>query len=151
MNVSSATPARNGAPAWEYYPRATDIGVRGRGETREKAFEQAALAMMATIADPDSIRALEGPVFISYKAPNDHFFLADWLNALLLEMNDRNMLFRRFDVSIKNGRLAGQAWGERIDSLRHRPRLEIKGAAYDTPDVWQETDGTWVAECAIYM
>ena len=38
--------------AWEHFPHGADIGVRGIGATRSEAFEQAARALTAVIADP---------------------------------------------------------------------------------------------------
>ena len=43
---------------WEHFHHESDIGIRGFGSTREKAFEQAALALTAVITEeeisPDS-------------------------------------------------------------------------------------------------
>ena len=37
---------------WEHFPHGADIGVRGIAPTKAGAFEQAALAMTAIVADP---------------------------------------------------------------------------------------------------
>ena len=37
---------------WEHFPHEADIGVRGVGNTRERAFEQAALGLTAVVVDP---------------------------------------------------------------------------------------------------
>ena len=42
---------------WEHYEHGADIGVRGFGATKAEAFEQAALAMTAVVADPAAIDA----------------------------------------------------------------------------------------------
>ena len=39
---------------WEHFDHGADIGVRGFGPTEAAAFEQAALALTAVVADPDS-------------------------------------------------------------------------------------------------
>ena len=36
---------------WEHFPHEADMGVRGFGSTKAEAFEQAALAMTAVVAD----------------------------------------------------------------------------------------------------
>ena len=44
-----------GVSHWELFPHEADMGVRGFGPTQERAFEQAALALTAVIADPSHI------------------------------------------------------------------------------------------------
>lgn len=125
-----------------------DIGVRGIGATREQAFEQAALAMTAVITDPGGVAAHE-PVDIECEAPDEELLLAEWLNALVYEMSTRKMLFSRFVVRFGGTRLAGEAWGERVDPNRHHPAVEVKGATYTELKVSQQQDGTWVAQCVV--
>ncbi len=132
---------------WEHFPHEADMGVRGFGATREQAFEQAALAMTAVITDPVRVAPLQA-VDISCAAPDDELLLADWLNALVYEMATRKLLFSRFEVHIKDGRLTGRAWGEPVDAARHRPAVEIKGATYTQLRV-ARVNGGWVAECVV--
>jgi tRNA nucleotidyltransferase (CCA-adding enzyme) len=75
--------------------------------------------------------------------------LVDWLNALIYEMATRHMLFARFDVAITDNRLEARAWGERIDRLRHRPAVEVKGATLTALSVVRASDGNWVAQCVV--
>ncbi|HSR55249.1 MAG TPA: archease [Alphaproteobacteria bacterium] len=133
---------------WEHFPHSADIGIRGRGDTVSEAFQNAALAMTAVIADPAVITAKE-PVDIHCEAPDLELLLVDWLNALVFEMATRGMLFSRFDVSIEAGRLSGQAFGEAVDRARHHPVVEIKGATMTALRVAEDTDGTYVAECVV--
>lgn len=136
------------AVRWEHFPHGADIGVRGFGATREQAFEQAAIAMSAVIADPVRI-SCTGVVEVNCQAPDDELLLVDWLNALLYEMATRNWLFGRYTVQISGQDLTAQAWGEPLDSARHRPAVEVKGATYTALRVMQEADGSWVAQCVV--
>ena len=133
---------------WEHFPHMADIGVRGIGATREQAFEQAALAMTAVIADPAGVEARQ-EVEIDCEAPDEELLLVDWLNALVYEMATRRMLFGRFEVQISGRRLHGRAWGEPADAARHRPAVEVKGATYTALRVARQADGTWIAECVV--
>ena len=135
------------AARWEHFEHGADIGVRGFGATRAEAFEQGALAMTAVIADPGSVDARES-VAIECEAPDDELLFAEWLNALVLEMATRRMLFSRFAVRIEGRRLHGEARGERIDPARHQPAVEVKGATYTMLRVAQE-DGEWVAQTVV--
>ncbi|MEW5966880.1 MAG: archease [Pseudomonadota bacterium] len=137
-----------GGARWEHFPHRADMGVRGVGPTLAAAFEQAALAMTAVITDPAGVAAVEG-VEIECEAPDDELLLVDWLNALILEMAARGLLFGRFDVRIEGHRLHATAWGERVEPARHQPAVEIKGATYTELGVEQDAAGHWLAQCVI--
>lgn len=132
---------------WEHYDHGADIGVRGVGATKAEAFEQAALAMTAAVADPGSVAPRER-VAIRCEAPDDELLLADWLNALVAEMSVRRMLFSRFAVRIDGAKLTADAWGEPVAVERHRPATEIKGATYTTLRVACD-DPDWVAQTVL--
>lgn len=133
---------------WEHFPHEADMGVRGVGQSREQAFEQAALALMSVISDLQKIAPRE-PVAIRCEAPDDELLLVDWLNALVYEMATRHMLFSRFEVRIDGTQLAATAFGEPVDVARHQPAVEVKGATYTALRVARETDGSWVAQTVV--
>lgn len=135
-------------PYWEHFPHEADMGVRGVGATREQAFEQAALAMLSVITDPQAVAARER-IEVRCEAPDDELLLVDWLNALVYEMATRHMLFGRFAVHLTGQTLTAEAWGEALDVARHQPAVEVKGATYTGLRVAQEADGNWVAECVV--
>ena len=134
--------------AWEHFSHGADIGVRGIGASRGEAFEEAALAVTAVITDPERVAA-ETVTDLRCAAPDDELLLADWLNALIYEMATRNMLFRRFAVSLHDHALEARAWGEPVDRERHRPAVEVKGATYTALSVVRRDDGMWVAQCVV--
>ena len=133
---------------WEHYAHGADIGVRGVGPTQAAAFEQAALALTAVVADPASVAPRE-VVPVTCEAPDDELLLADFLNALIYEMATRNMLFGRFRVTIEKGRLSADAWGEATDVARHHPEVEVKGATYTTLHVGRDAQGRWIAQTVV--
>lgn len=124
------------------------MGIRGIGKTRDEAFEQAALAMTAVITDPTRIRTVE-QVDITRRAPDDELLLVDWLNALVYEMATRKLLFGRFEVHVKDHVLDARAWGEPMDTARHRMAVEVKGATYTALRVAHESNGEWIAQCVV--
>jgi SHS2 domain-containing protein len=133
---------------WEHFPHEADMGIRGIGNTRDQAFEQAALAMTAVIIDPAQVSAAE-KVEITREAPDDELLLVDWLNALVYEMATRKLLFSRFEVEVKDHTLTARAWGEPMNPAKHRMAVEIKGATYTALRVTQESNGEWVAQCVV--
>lgn len=133
---------------WEHFEHMADMGVRGIGPSREAAFEEAALAMCATITD----LALVQPkilVEVNCAAKENEFLLVDWLNALIGEMSARRLIFSKFEVSIADGHLQGRAWGETADPARHHPAVEVKGATLTELKVTKTTDGIWTAQCVV--
>jgi len=133
---------------WEHFAHGADIGIRGTGPTRDAAFEQAALALTAVITDPVSVRP-ERTVAIACEAPDDELLLVDWLNAVVYEMATRRMLFGAFTVAIEGSRLRGSARGEPVDTSRHEPAVEVKGATYTALRVARLEDGRWLAQCVV--
>ena len=133
---------------WEHFSHAADIGVRGFGNTPAEAFEQAARALTAVIADLDSVQPRQ-VVEISCENPDPELLLVDWLNALVYEMAVRHMLFSRFQVRIDGQRMDAHAWGENLDLSRHRPAVEIKGATFTELKLVQDADKRWVAQCVV--
>lgn len=136
------------AARWEHFPHQADMGVRGVGPTVAAAFEQVALAMSAIVTDLAQVRP-DTPVNISCEAPDDELLLVDWLNALILEMAARHMLFSRFEVSLDGHRLHATAWGEAVDTQKHQPAVEVKGATYTELKVEEGESGRWLAQCVV--
>lgn len=144
---SHARPAIPAARA-EHFPHGADVGVRGVGPSCAAAFEQAALALTATVAEPDNVRA-EREVIIDCEAPSLELLLVDWLNALIYRMAVERMLFVEFHVRIDGLRLHASARGETIDRQRHAPAVEPKGATMTALHVGAGSDGAWTAECVV--
>jgi SHS2 domain-containing protein len=132
---------------WEHFEHGADVGVRGLGATKAEAFEQAALALTAAVADPAGVRPAER-VALACEAPDDELLLAEWLNALVYEMSTRRMLFSRFAVRLLDGRLEAEAWGEPVEAARHHPAVEVKGATYTALRVAREGEG-WLAQTVV--
>lgn len=140
--------AAPGLPCWEHFAHAADIGVRGYGHTPDEAFAQAALAMMAVIAEPRRIEAHEA-VILDCRAPDLELLLTDWLNALIFTMATRHLLFCCFDVHITGHHLHATAWGEPLDAARHQPAVEVKGATFTELRVACLSPELWLAQCVV--
>ena len=133
---------------WEHFEHGADIGVRGYGRSMAEAFEQAAYALTAVIADLATIEA-NTAVAIQCAAPDPELLLTDWLNALVYEMATRHMLFSRFAVAIEANQLQATSWGEPVEVSRHHPVVEVKGATYTALAVNQDPQGRWCAQCVV--
>lgn len=136
------------ADHWEHFPHVADIGVRGVGGSKEAAFEQAAYALIAAIAEIDRI-VPKSKVNISCGAANEEALLVEWLNAVVFEIATRGMLFCSFQVRIHGNSLEAVALGEPIDQQRHEVAAEAKGATYTELRVRQLNNGRWMAQCVV--
>ncbi len=143
-----------GGARWEHFAHGADIGVRGEAADCAQAFAQAALALVAIVTPPHTVRERTSWAF-ACEAPDREILLLDWLNALIVEMSTSGVLFARFEVSI--GEAAGgsmlalkaTAWGETIDAARHDRAVEPKGATFTELRVLRDASGRWTAQCVI--
>jgi SHS2 domain-containing protein len=133
---------------WELLPHGADIGVRGIGSSKQEAFAQAAMALTAVIAEPNSVVAKD-LLEITCEAHDDELLLVNWLNALIYEMATRRMLFRRFELQIEDHQLRAKVWGEALDEHKHELGVEVKGATCTDLKVIQDQDGSWIAQCVV--
>ena len=134
--------------SWEHFEHGSDIGVRGIGRTVEEAFEQAAIALMAVVADVSLIGHSE-KVEVRCDAPDLELLLVSWLNAVIYEMAVRKMLFSRFKVAMSGCSLSAVLFGESADPERHHAAVEAKGATVTALRVARDPGGQWVAQCVI--
>lgn len=138
--------------AWEHFEHGADVGVRGRGNTAARAFEEAAQALFRLLsADLEAIRpSLEERIVC--EAANLDELLVAFLNELLFLFDSRRVVFGRFEVAIEElperVRLTGVARGEPFDPNRHEFTVLPKGATFTALEVARR-DGEWVAQCVV--
>ena len=133
---------------WEHFAHGADIGVRGFGRSVEQAFEQAATALSAVVADLSTIRPSE-TIEVECDAPDLDLLLVSWLDRIIYEMAVRGMLFGTFHVIISGCSLRGRLGGEVIDLERHQIAVEAKGATVTALRVARGPDGEWIAQCVV--
>lgn len=135
---------------WEHFIHTADIGIRGFGKTREEAFENAAIALTAVITRPESLKCSETVEIASYlTATSDDILLFDWLNAVIFSTKTKHMLFKKYHIERDKNGLCGIGFGEPIDENRHSLATEIKGATMTELAVYQQENGTFVAQCVV--
>jgi SHS2 domain-containing protein len=136
------------AARWEHFAHGSDIGVRGFGASVEQAFEQAALALSAVVADVSTIAPSE-TVEVHCTAPDLELLLVSWLNAIVYEMAVRRMVFSIFRVVISGSSLTGSLSGEKVDAEAHDVAVEVKGATVTALTVAHHPGGEWIAQCVV--
>lgn len=131
---------------YAYFAHDADMGIIGRGTIIEEAFEHAATAMFAMMADPAQIRPGTS-VAIEFEEADTEFALVTWLNMLLGQARSRALIFGRFhlrrDGACWSGTAEGEAWRAGIER-----GVEVKGATLTGLAVTQQ-GGIWEARCVV--
>ena len=129
-----------------YFEHDADMGIVGRGESIEEAFEHAATAMFAMMADPAQIRP-QTSVAIEFEEADAELALVTWLNLLLGQARSHALVFGRFqlrrDGAIWSGSAAGEPWRAGLER-----GVEVKGATLTSLALRQQ-DGIWEARCVV--
>lgn len=129
---------------FEILEHTADIGLRAWGATLQEAFENAATALSAIVVELDDIEPrIAYPIAAS--GDDDQSLLVNWLNEALYYLDARRIVLRRFRIEhFGDGRVAGQAWGEPRDPVKHRPKVIVKGVTYHQLKIEQRPDGCQV-------
>jgi SHS2 domain-containing protein len=118
-----------------------DYMVEVRGRDLAEVAADAAVAMFALLTDLKSVRAVER-VPVRVCAETDEQLLVTWLTELLFLYETELWLFSRFDIrAAGNGKLEGEAWGERLDAARHQIDREVKAVTYHRLDLERSEEG----------
>lgn len=129
-----------------YFEHDADVGVIGRGETLEEAFEAAALAMFAIMSEPAAINPAS-TVRLEFEEADVELALVRWLNLLLATARERGMVFSSFrlerDGAVWRGSASGEVWREALER-----GVEVKGATLTMLSVRQH-DAGWEARCLV--
>jgi SHS2 domain-containing protein len=133
---------------WEHFSHGSDIGVRGFGGSVEEAFEHAAIALTAIVADVSTVGQTEA-LEVRCSAPDLELLFMSWLNEIIYEMAVRGMVFSKFRVALSGQSLTGTLSGEKIDPEHHHVAVEAKGATVTALRVACDQQGQWVAQCVI--
>ncbi|MEN6587509.1 MAG: archease [Sulfuricella sp.] len=132
--------------SFDYFEHDADIGVIGRGATLEEAFEGAAAGMFAIMVDAAQVRALVQFAF-AFVEEDVELALVTWLNRLLAEARQRDLVLGRFRLTRADGKWQGEAWGAPWDANMERG-TEVKGATLTMLRV-EQIDGRWEARCVV--
>ena len=135
---------------WEYFKLDSVYGVSGIGNSKREAFENIAMGTISIIFDPKKIRGLNS-LFIDCESENDEDLLKNWINSLIKKMEERRMLFSKFQVYLAKTKLRGKVWGEPIDSRRHKLTIKLSKTQKEGCFVQQVSPHEWVTKCKILV
>ena len=131
---------------YAYFDHDADIGIIGKGRTLEGAFESAAKAMFAIMAE-EVPEPLESEVSFTFEEEEVEFALVRWLNFLLAYAQSRSVVLGRFELRREGDLWHAKAWGApwRKEIVRG---VEVKGATLTMLSV-EERAGLWEARCIV--
>jgi SHS2 domain-containing protein len=135
---------------YETFEHTADVGLRVRAATLEELFSEAARGLFSLIVESfDEIEPTKQfEIVVPGRPEAIDFLLFDWLNELLFRFDCDRIVFSKFAVTLSAGGLQAIAWGEPIDTARHRLDHEVKAITYHRLKVAQEADG-WMAEVIV--
>lgn len=131
---------------FSYFDHDADIGIIGRGATLESAFESAAKAMFAIMAEtlPEP---LEVELDFEFEEEDVEFALVRWLNYLIAHAQSRSVILGRFELRRDGSFWRAKAWGVPWSKAIVRG-VEVKGATLTMLCV-EEKAGLWEARCIV--
>lgn len=131
----------------EYFEHDADVGIVGRGQTLEEAFENAAQAVFAIAAGGAEKGTRRERVTVEFEESDQELALVAWLNALIAEAGARGLALSEFRLRRDGSRWYGEAAGQRWVPGADRG-TEVKGATLtmlSVVPVGQE----WEARCVV--
>ncbi len=128
---------------FEFLEHTADLRFRAWGGSLDECFENSARAMWTAVIEQESV-AVKEQKEIKLKADSLEVLLHDFLSELLFLFETEGLVFRDFDVSIRDKRLSAVAKGEKFDADRHKIETEIKAITYHEMLI-KEEGGKWSA------
>ncbi|HUT16901.1 MAG TPA: archease, partial [Acidobacteriota bacterium] len=119
---------------FEFLEHTADVYIAAHGMTLEEAYENAALAMFEVITDTDKVSPdIEDSVEV--EAEDQYALLYSWLEALLVKLETKNMLYSKFKIlnleETSDGfRIKATVWGEKFNAEKHTQKVAVKAVTY---------------------
>ena len=122
---------------FEVLDHTADVGIIAYGADTKQAFANAARGLFSLITELDDINEnLYRDIEVT--ATDEAALLVNWLNELIYQFDTHSFLFNRFEFTIfGHRRLKARAYGERVDSSRHRLKTGVKAATYHLLEISQ--------------
>ena len=138
----------NNSAYWKHLDHRADIGIQGVGPGLDQAVAQAGLALMAVMCDLELIRRIESRN-IDLQGHDPELLFFDFLNELIFLVSAEGFVYSGLEVNIQDGRLQARVLGEPLDSPRHQPAVEVKGASFNGLHVGRDKHGKYIVSCIV--
>ncbi len=124
---------------YERLEHTADAYLAAYGKDLAEAFESAAAGMFNVMTQVEKIRP-QTEDEIEVRGDDEYALLYNWLEALLLRFELKDMVYSKFKVQQlsqdPNGFvLKAELWGERFDPKRHLQKVGIKAVTYHQMEI----------------
>ena len=125
-----------------------DVAFKAQGKTLNEMFVSAAEATMNVMVEDLSSIAKKEKKTISLEVDNLDLLLIQFLQELIYYKDAERLLLRIFKIDVSNEedfcRLSAQAYGEPIDSTKHKLNTDVKAVTFHQFKIVQNK-GAWEA------
>lgn len=106
-----------------------DVAFEAYGKNLNELFENCAMAVAETMADTKTV---ESKIKKEIKLENEKIdqLLFDFVQELIYLKDAEVLLFSKFDVDVKNGKLKAICYGDKIDIKKQKLRNDVKAITY---------------------
>ena len=124
---------------FKFLEHTADVYVEAYGTSLEEAFENAALAALEVMTEPEKVQPrIEDAIEV--EARDEYALLYSWLEELLVKFELAGKLYSRFKISkIEKTsvglKLKAKAWGEPYDPEKHPSKVGIKSITYHQMEI----------------
>jgi len=127
---------------FEFLEHTADVYIAAHGKNLEEAFENAALAMFEVMTDTEKVSQREEDS-VEVEAEDEYALLYNWLEALLVKFEVKNMLYSKFKISrleetAEGFRLKATVWGEKFNAEKHAQKVAVKAITYHRMEIIKE-------------
>ncbi len=119
---------------YEQIDHTADVGIAAYGKNLDELFENAAAGMFSLITDLRGVRKV-GEYRIKIRADTPKDLMVAWLSELLFLHETQQLLFKEFEVKVKDENLDAKVRGEVIDKGRHQMHMVVKAVTYHMIEV----------------
>jgi len=129
--------AKKNRGRYEFLEHTADVLFRAYGNNLNELFENSAEALESVMIDLSNI-ALKDIKHIKLSSDTYENLLFDWLSTILILFDVEYFAIRQFNVNIKETSLTADCSGEKIDTRKHKLKVEVKAVTYHELEIAQD-------------
>lgn len=134
-------------PSYKFLEHTADVLFQARAESLAELFNQCALALEDTQVNIEKIKARK-KLKLRVEGKSMESLLFEFLNELIFYKDAELLIFNKFAISIEEKGekyiLDCTAQGEKLDHLKHEPKVDVKAITMHLFEVKKIKDG-WQA------
>lgn len=138
-------------PSYTYLEHTADVLFVAEAPTLAELFNQCALAVEQSMVEVKKVAPKKKAV-IKLENKSIDYLLFDFLSELLIYKDAKQLMFSKFETKVeeKEGKykLNCTAWGEKLDVVKHKAKVDIKAITMHMFEV-KKTAAGWKAKVLV--